>query len=332
MQIEKDKNLKEFTTFRIGGPAQFFCSVKNEDDVQEAVVFAQMNKLETFVLGGGSNILISDAGFQGLVIKMEIMGIEFKDERVIVAAGENWDELVGMCVEKGLYGIETLSLIPGTVGAAPVQNIGAYGSEVKDTVESVRVYDTVENVFKDFLNTDCQFEYRNSLFKREAGRYIIVSTTFILKKNGKPNISYKDLREFFKGKENPTLLEVRNAVIEIRTRKLPDVKLVGTAGSFFKNPIITHGQANELKKNYPELPVYPVDDTYVKVSLGWILDHVCGYKGKTVGNVGAYKNQALVLVNNGDATAEEVLALAEKMKHDVREKTGIEIEMEVQLI
>lgn len=332
MKIEKDKSLKEFTTFRIGGTAQFFCSVKNEDEVREAVMFAWNSKLAIFVLGGGSNVLISDAGFKGLVIKMEMKGIEIAGERVVVAAGENWDGFVRKCVESGLYGVENLSLIPGTVGAAPVQNIGAYGSEVKDTIESVRVYDRVENVFKDFTNKECQFEYRNSLFKREAGRYIIVSTTFILKKEAKVNIEYKDLKEFFAGKQTPTLVEVRNAVIEIRTRKLPDVKLVGTAGSFFKNPIVTHGQANELEKRYPDLPIYPVDDTYVKVSLGWILDHVCGYKGKTVGNVGAYKNQALVLVNNGDATAEEIKRFAQEIEKAVFEKTKIKIEPEVQFI
>ncbi len=334
MKIEKNKSLKEFTTFKIGGSAQFFCAVENEEELVEAVAFSKAENLPIFVLGGGSNILISDEGFHGLVIKMEMKGVEYEGARVTVQAGEDWDAFVEKTVEQGLYGLENLSLIPGTVGAAPVQNIGAYGSEVKDTIESVRVFDTAENVFKDFLNHHCEFEYRNSLFKREAGRYIIVSTTFVLKKDGKVNIGYKDLRDYFSTKNlsQPTLQEVRNAVVEIRTNKLPDVRKVGTAGSFFKNPIITHGQANELEKRFTGLPIFPVDDAYVKISLAWILDKVCGFKGVSKGNVGTYKNQALVLVNNGNATATEIISFAEEIKKVVRKKTGIEIEEEVQRV
>lgn len=330
MKIEKNKNLAEFTTFRIGGPAQFFCRVKSEDELAEAVAFAKTNNLPVFVLGGGSNILVSDEGIKGLVIKMEIMGVEFYgDGRVIVKAGENWDEFVARCVEKELYGIENLSFIPGTCGAAPVQNIGAYGSEVKDTVDSVRVFDIAAGAFRDFMNMDCQFEYRDSLFKREQGKYIIVSTTFILKKEGKANIKYRDLAEYFKNKENPTLAEVRNAVIEIRKRKLPDVREVGTAGSFFKNPIIPRGVADDLQAKYPELPIYPVNEEFVKVSLGWIIDHICNFKGVAKGDVGTYKNQALVLVNNGSATAANVKDFAQEIEKIVFEKTNIKIEPEV---
>ncbi len=339
MLIEKNKSLKEFTTFRIGGNAQFFCVVTNEDELVEAVSFAKANNLEVFVLGGGSNILISDNGFEGLVIKMEIKGMEFiEDEngttRVIVKAGENWDEFVGLCVEKGLYGVENLSLIPGTVGAVPVQNIGAYGSEVKDTIESVRIFDIQDESFHDFSNSDCKFEYRNSLFKREVDRYAIVSTTFSLKKDGQVNTGYKDLKEYFEKRNimEPTLSDVRNAVVDIRTNKLPDVRQIGTAGSFFKNPIITHGQANALEKIHPGLPIYPVDDTYVKISLAWIIDKVCGYKGVSKGNVGTYKNQALVIVNNGNATATEIIFFAQEIKNIVKEKTGIQIEEEVQFV
>ena len=345
MLIEKDKNLKEFTTFKIGGPAQFFCSVKNEADLVTAVAYAKEHKLEIFILGGGSNILIRDKGFAGLVIKMEIMGMKFAEgiesvegndgiTRATVLAGESWDGFVREVVARGLFGVETLSYIPGTVGAAPVQNIGAYGSEVKDTVESVRVFDIVENTFKDFSHTQCEFEYRSSIFKREVGRYIIVSVVFALKKNGKVSIAYKDLKEFFtqKGNTEPTLAEVRDAVIEIRTRKLPDVALVGTAGSFFKNPIITREHADTLKKGYADLPVYPVDESFVKVSLAWVIDHICNYKGISKGNVGTYKNQALVLVNNGDATAAEIISFAEEIKKVVKEKTNIDAEFEVQII
>ncbi len=332
MKIEKNKNLAEFTTFRIGGPAQFFCSVTTEAELEEAVAFAKTNKLNLFVLGGGSNILMSDDGFQGLVVKMEMKGVEFVGSRVTVKAGENWDELVATCVEKGFYGIENLSYIPGTVGAAPVQNIGAYGSEVKDTVELVRAYDTEEGIFKEFSNFDCHFEYRDSMFKKAGGRYIITSVVFILNSEGKINIEYRDLKEYFKENTQPTLQDVRNAVIEIRKRKLPDIKEYGTAGSFFKNPIISQGQAADLKKDYPELPIYPVDDAHVKVSLAWIIDKICNFKGVGKGDVGTYKNQALVLVNNGNATAKEIKEFAKEIENTVFEKTKIKIEPEVQYI
>jgi UDP-N-acetylmuramate dehydrogenase len=339
MTIEKNTSLKEFTTFRIGGNAQFFCSVKNEDELVEAMKFVKENKIPFFILGGGSNILISDKGFKGLVIKMEMKGIEFlPDEngnvRVTAAAGEDWDAFVGKCVKKGLYGIETLSLIPGTVGAAPVQNIGAYGSEIKDTVDHVRVFDVTAGKFISVSNVDCHFQYRDSIFKKNPGKYIITSVTLILKTVAQPVTDYKDVKDYFskKGIEKPTLAEVREAVIFIRTNKLPDVKLVGTAGSFFKNPFITHAKAHELKSLYPDMPLFPIDDKQIKVPLGWILDHVCDYKGISKGNVGTYKNQALVLVNNGNATAEEIKTFAQELIDVVKEKTGIDVEPEVQYV
>lgn len=336
MKIEKDISLKEFTTFKIGGRAQFFCYVKNEADLVEAVDFAKAQKIPLFILGGGSNILISDKGFDGLVIKIEMKGIEFIENgdlvKVVVKAGENWDELVGQTVDKGLYGLENLSLIPGTVGATPVQNIGAYGGEVKDTIDIVRVYNISENKFEDLTNVDCLFSYRDSIFKKHPGKYIVVSVSFILRKNGKVNIEYKDLKDYFKENKSPTLSEVRNAVIEIRKHKLPDVKVIGTAGSFFKNSVIDHSQARDLKAKYPDLPIFPFNETHMKVSTAWIIDNICGYKGITRGNVGTYKNQALVLVNNGGAQASEVISLAQEIKKVVKDKTGIGIEYEVLLI
>jgi UDP-N-acetylmuramate dehydrogenase len=328
MKIDKNKSLKEFTTFRIGGPAQFFCAVTTESELEEAVAFAKAGGLEIFILGGGSNILMSDEGYKGLVIKMEIKGISFSGERVVVKAGENWDEFVQKCVEQGLYGVENLSYIPGTVGAAPVQNIGAYGSEIKDTVDIVRAFDVKEGVFKDFSNTDCHFTYRDSLFKKEIGRYIITSVTLVLKKEAHINIEYRDLKDYF-GDKKPTLSEVRNAVIEIRKRKLPDVKDFGTAGSFFKNPIIKKEIADDLIAKHPGLPVYPYSHDSVKVSLGWILDKVCGFKGVGKGNVGTYKNQALVLINNGNASAKEIKEFAHEIEKEVFDKTKIKIEPEV---
>ncbi|MEK7095606.1 MAG: UDP-N-acetylenolpyruvoylglucosamine reductase, partial [Patescibacteria group bacterium] len=188
--------------------------------------------------------------------------------------------------------------------------------------------------FLNISNLDCHFSYRDSLFKRESGRFIIISITFILKKEGKVNVGYKDVRDHFSKKDiiAPTLSQVRNAVIDIRRNKLPDVKLVGTAGSFFKNPLISHAEAHELKATYPDMPLFPIDDKIVKVPLGWIIDQVCKYRGISKGDVGTYRNQALVLVNNGNATAREVKEFAQNITEIVKEKTGIEIETEVQYV
>ena len=335
MTIQENISLKGFTTFKIGGLARFFCVVTNEDELIEAVGFSKKNKVPFFILGGGSNILISDEGFFGLVIKMEMKGISYKENGdevgVTVSAGENWDDFVAETVEKGLYGLENLSLIPGTVGAAPVQNIGAYGSEIKDTLESVYVLDVKKDEYRTLKNSDCRFGYRDSLFKKEKGRYVVISITLILNKKGKLNYEYKDLRDYFNGRE-PTLKQVRNAVVEIRSRKLPDVKHVASAGSFFKNVVVSKTKAHELVEKFPKIILYPVNDKKVKVPLAWILDNVCGFRGVSTGNVGAYKNQALVIINHGNATAQEVTDLAQKMVDAVYERTGIEIEPEVEFV
>ncbi len=338
MTITENQSLKEFTTFKIGGLARFFCVVKNEDELIEAVGFSKKNRIPLFILGGGSNILISDKGFQGLVIKMEMRGISYKEDgdkvSVTVGAGENWDHFVAETIEKGLYGLENLSLIPGTVGATPIQNIGAYGSEIKDTLESVYVLDVKKDQYKILKNSECKFAYRHSMFKKEKSRYVVISVIFNLNKKGKLNYQYKDLKEYFlkRNIQNPTLKQVRNAVVEIRTEKLPDVARIGTAGSFFKNIVVSEAKAHELVEKFPKIILYPVNDKKVKVPLAWILDHVCGFRGVRTGNVGAYKNQALVIVNHGNATAQEVTDLAQKMVDAVYEKTGIEIEPEVEFV
>lgn len=346
MTIAENISLTAHTTFKTGGPARFFCVVKSTDDVLEAVAFAKEKKVPFFIFGGGSNVLVSDEGFAGLVIKVEIGGIEFKNTSATVGAGENWDGFVEKCVEKGLYGAENLSFIPGTVGAAPVQNIGAYGAEVKDIIESVEVVDVLSGEVKLFSNAGCEFAYRDSVFKKKenVGRYIITRVNFILKKEGegKVNIEYKDIQEYFNVKSGeqkkspnlPTLAEVRDAIIAIRKKKLPDWNVVGTAGSFFKNPVICLEHYEGLKKNYPNLPFYAVPGNVevVKVPLAWILDHVCGFRGVTRGPVGVYGNQALVIVNTGGGTTAEVKALAAEMAVTVKEKTGIDIEPEVQYV
>ena len=336
MIIENNIQLAQYTTFRIGGRALYFCVVKNEDELVEAVGFSKKNKIPIFILGGGSNILVSDNGFTGIVIKMEIMGKEYIEKakenadevKVIVGAGENWDSLVEETVEKKLYGLENLSYIPGTVGATPIQNIGAYGSEAKDTIESVYVLDIKKDEYKVIKNIDCDFSYRDSMFKKEKNRYVIISVTFILNKNGKLYLEYEGLKNI----KNPSLKKVRETVIDIRKRKLPDIKEYGTAGSFFKNLIVSRPKAKELLAKYPDMILHEVNDKKVKIPLAWILDHVCGFRGVRIGDVGIYKNQALVIVNYGNATAQDINNLAQKMSKAVYEKAGLNIEPEVHFV
>ncbi len=335
MTILEDIKLAQYTTFKIGGPARFFCSVSTEDELAEAVSFAKKNNHPIFILGEGSNVLISDKGFSGLVIKIEIKGIEEIDQDgkvlVSVGAGEMWDSLVEHVISKNLYGIENLSAIPGTVGAAPVQNIGAYGAEISSVVHKVRALHIPTGKYLEFANNDCRFRYRESLFKDEKGKYIITRVDLILEKNGQVNIKYRDLADYFKD-TTPTLHEVRKAVIEIRWNKLPDWKLWGTAGSFFKNPIINKDHFERLQKQYPGIQGFPELSGKVKVPLGWIMDKVCGMKGLCIGNVCTYEKQALVLVAKPGATSEEVVKLSQEIMSKVKEKTGIDIEGEVEWV
>ncbi len=338
MKITENQGLKELTTFKTGGNARYFCIVTNEDELIEAIGFSKKNKIPFFILGGGSNILVADKGFDGLVIKIEIKGIKYEENgnsvKAIVGAGENWDNLVADTIERGYYGLENLSLIPGTVGASPVQNIGAYGSEVKDTIESVYVLDVKKDEYKTFSNSECDFSYRDSIFKKEKGRYVVIYVTFNLNKDGKLNLTYKDVQEYFNKRQNsnPSLRQVRNAIVDIRTNKLPNLQEYGTAGSFFKNVIVSQAKARELVSKYPDIIVHQVNDKKVKIPLAWILDNICGFKGKRKGNVGVYKNQALVLVNYGNAISNEVIELAQEMVDCVYEKTGIEIFPEVEYV
>lgn len=343
MKILENVSLKELTTFKVGGRARYFCVAKNLAEVAVAVEFAKKNKLPIFVLGGGSNILVSDKSLSGLVVKMEILGIEFKDlgrRRVAVAvgAGENWDYLVSLAVEKNLWGLENLSLIPGTVGAAPVQNIGAYDAEVASAISFVEVFDQRTARIKILKKKDCQFGYRRSVFKTPAGRnFIITRVGFLLKKAERKNFfktNYPDVQEWLKREKIsvPTPTEIRRAILEIRTKKLPNLAEVGTAGSFFKNPIITSNQFKKFKILFPDLPGVAVGRNKVKIFLAWILDRVCGLKGFSEGKVGLHKNQPLVVVNYGRAKAEEIKSFAEKIVAIVKEKTGLVIEREVEYV
>ena len=343
MKIQENIPLAKYTTFKIGGPAHFFCAVSNAEELKEAVVFAKEKGVPFFILGGGSNILISDEGFAGLVIKMEIVGkmingnISENQFIVTAGAGENWDDFVRWTLENGFNGLENLSFIPGTVGAAPVQNIGAYGAEAGQFISSVKVFDTKEMKESELTGRDCHFGYRNSLFKKEKGRYVITYVNFSLKKDGKVSVEYKDLKDFFAGK-SATVSDVRNAVVSIRKNKLPDWTVWGTAGSFFKNPVISKEKFDELKKLYPELPGFPEVSAsgeptqQIKIPLGWVLDNICKAKGMMNGSVGTYQKQALVIVAKPGATAKEVITFTKDLMKQVKDKIDVTVEAEVEWV
>ena len=337
MEILENVSLSDFTTMRVGGPARFFCKVKNEKDLKEAVSFVKQKNIPFFVLGGGSNIVFSDEGFPGMIIKIELSGIVFREEKgkllVTAGAGVVWDKLVEETVVRGLFGLENLSFIPGTVGSAPVQNIGAYGVEAKDLIVSVNTLDIETLKIKKFTNRECCFGYRESFFKTKKGaKYIVIEVTFAVSKKGTGNFSYGDLQKKFGSRKisEITSQEIRDSIIETRKEKLPYENNIGSAGSFFKNPVISKEQYTKLLKEYPTMPMFKTDnENKVKVPAGWLIDNVCGMKGITEGNVGTYKHQALVIVNYGGATAEEIKKFAEKIISCVKEKTDIELEREV---
>ena len=343
MKILENVSLKELTTFKVGGRARYFCEAKNLTEVAKAVDFAKKNKLPVFILGGGSNILFSSEGFYGLVIKMDILGIEFKElgrnrVEVKVGAGESWDYLVSLVTEKGLSGLENLSLIPGTVGAAPVQNIGAYGVEVASVISFVEIFDRKTAETKILNKKTCRFNYRQSIFQTPAGKnFIIIRVGFLLNKSKKKKpfkTDYPDVQEWLKREKisAPTIADIRQGIVEIRTKKLPNLAEVGTVGSFFKNPIISNVQFKKFKVMFPDLPGVVMGKNKVKIFLAWVLDKMCGLKGFSIGKVGLHKNQPLVIVNYGGATAEEIKLFAEKIAAVVKEKTGLVIEREVEYV
>ena len=336
MTIQENVSLSQYTTFKIGGSAKFFCLINSENELIEAIDFARQKNVPVFVIGGGSNLLVSDTGFSGLVIKFDKKGFLMNDGTITAYAGEDWDNFVEETLRHGYCGLENLSAIPGTVGASPVQNIGAYGVEVSEFIESVFVYDLKNGNFQNLTKNECQFSYRDSIFKQQKGRFIILKVTFRLKKDDVVNTEYKDLSDYF-NKLNlervPTPSEVRKAVIEIRYSKLPDWQKWGTAGSFFKNPIIPIQQYVDLKQKYTDLPGFPeCDGSLIKVSLGWILDKICNAKGLSVGNAYVYEKQALVLVAKPGAKASDVIELSRRIQDMVKEKTGIVVEAEVEWV
>jgi UDP-N-acetylmuramate dehydrogenase len=336
MNIIENVKISELTTFRTGGNARFFCEVLNEEDIKKAFNFIEEKKLSFFIIGNGSNLLFSDKDFGGLLIKNSMKGIKIdsdnQDSKIIsVLAGENFDDLIDFVIKNNLSGIENLWNIPGTVGASVVQNIGAYGVEIKDYIISVEGIDM--NNFEKFLfkNEDCNFGYRESIFKKNKN-LLITKVYFKLNKKFIPNLKYSGLKEKFLNEKEITLEKVKLAIEEIRKDKLPDWKVLGTAGSFFKNPIVSIDKYEEINKKYPDLPTFPTDNDFVKISLGYVLDKICNIKGFRIGDVGFYEKQALVIVNYKNAKAEEIISLVKLAEEKVFEKIGIKIEREVELI
>lgn len=339
LKFQKNFPLADVTTFKIGGKARFFLKASSEREILEAMDFARIRDLKVFVLGGGSNVLIADEGFDGLVLQIDIKGISVKEKadgavNINVAAGEDWDDFVGFCVEKNYAGIECLSGIPGLVGGTPIQNVGAYGQEVSETIESVRVFDRQTQKIEKILSSECGFEYRKSIFNTTVkDRYIVLEVVYSLIKDGLPRLVYADLKSKFEGRI-PSLRETRDAVCEIRKNKGMLVRQGGpdaqSAGSFFKNPIVDRVKLNAVEvvmreNGIDSVPHYPINDNSVKIPAAWLIEQSGFAKGYKKGNAGLSTKHTLALTNRGNAFAKEILELKTEIQKKVEKKFGIEL-------
>ncbi|MDB5134525.1 MAG: murB [Mucilaginibacter sp.] len=337
LQILENFSLKNFNTFGIDASAKYFVEINNENELEELFMDPQWLQMDRLILGGGSNMLFVK-NFDGLVIRMNIRGIEHRinHEEVFIeaGAGEVWNDLVNFCVDRGYAGIENLSLIPGSVGASPIQNIGAYGVELKDVFRSCRAFEIATGQFKTFTKENCRFGYRDSIFKNELKeQYIIVSVKFMLSIIPNINLKYGAIEQELANRNitGPTIKDVSRVVSHIRVSKLPDPSTIGNAGSFFKNPVISDAEFRQVQSRFSEVVHYPAGDGLVKLAAGWLIEQ-CGWKGKVVGHTGTWMNQALVLVNHGGATGEEVYSLSSQIIDSVYTKFGVLLEREVNII
>lgn len=337
METQKNYPLKKHNTFGLSAFAREFVAVHSTEELAE--VLRNSADKELFILGGGSNMLLTK-DIDALVIHVDIKGKTIIDNSngtadVTAMAGENWHEFVLYCIDNGLGGLENLSLIPGNVGTTPIQNIGAYGTEIKDTLVSCEAMEIATQQLRTFTKEECDFAYRESIFKGELkGKYIITSVTFRLTtENHKVNTSYGDIAAELTKHDIvvPSIKDVSNAVTAIRRSKLPDPKELGNSGSFFKNPIITAEEFEKAYLQHPHMPHYTISDTEVKVPAGWLIEQA-GFKGSRFGDAGVHAKQALVLVNYGNATGRELVELSRKIQQTVKEKFGISIEAEVNII
>lgn len=339
MKLYENYPLKDITTFHARVFAKHYAEFASVDELKEILSLPQVKGKPFMILGGGSNVLFT-GNYNGIIIRNIIKGIELEKEDngdvyVKAGGGEKWHDFVMYCVSHNYGGVENLSLIPGTVGAGPIQNIGAYGAELKDTLYEVQAMNIHTLETRKFSNADCKFGYRESIFKgKEKGNYVILAVTLKLNKNPKNvNASYgtvsKELETM--GITNPTIADVSKAVIKIRSSKLPDPAKLGNAGSFFKNPVIDNTQFEKLKEQFPHIVHFPAHDGHTKLAAGWLIEQ-CGWKGKRIGDTGVHKDQALVLVNYGDATGKEIYDLSTKVIESVKEKFGVVLEREVNMV
>lgn len=335
MQLLRDKSLADLTTMRLGGTAAHVATVENESELLEALAYAETHNLPYFVLGGGSNVIARDEGFDGLLILARLKGFEILDSDgdstlIRIAAGENWDETVARTVEMGLSGIEAMSAIPGTTGATPVQNVGAYGQEIADTLIELRAYDTDSKEFVTLLNAACGFSYRDSIFKDPATRrHIIVSITLRLHRAPMRPPFYGSLQHYLdiNGITDYSPHIIRNAVTAIRQTKLPDPRLIANTGSFFKNPIVSKNVAKRLQLQYSDMPSFPMDDSRAKLAAGWLIEQA-GMRGHAAHGFTTFSTNALVVVNENSSSYHDLLAFTREIIGAVRDKFGIVLEQE----
>ena len=337
MKDFRNYSLKEHNTFGIDAKCKRYLEFETDSEAMDVAEILRKSRLPYIIIGGGSNLLLTK-DFDGIVVRSGIMGHYFEEdffcERMTCGSGEVWDDMVATSIEAGYYGMENLSLIPGDVGASAVQNIGAYGVEAKDLILCVWMIEIPTGEPWMIGNEECEYGYRQSRFKQDwKNRFLITRVTYGLSKTFRPHPDYGNIRSELerKGIQEPTAQQLRDIIIEIRNAKLPDPKVEGNAGSFFMNPIVTKHKYEKLAKLYPDMPHYKVDSRHEKIPAGWMIEQ-CGWKGKTLGRAGVHDKQALVLVNRGGATGDEIVTLCEAIRKDVREKFDIVINPEVNII
>ncbi len=333
MLIEEHVSIAQHSTFKVGGSVAYRITLESLGDLDDALAFIDAAKLPHVVLGGGSNILARDTHYDVVVVRVGMNSIEQSSSSHIVAdAGATWDDVVAYAVERNLWGIENLSAIPGTIGGAIVQNIGAYGAALSEVVVRVRAFDTLSKKEVEFDNAACAFGYRSSIFKLSLDRYIILSAELRMNQDTTPHLDYKDLAHYFQNQQAPSLSAVRAAVQEIRSKKFPPLAEYGTAGSFFLNIVVDEVEAERLRVTYPAMPLFVLPEGGIKVPVGWFFEHVLRLKGYQEGLVEAWRDQALVIVAHRGATANNILEFVKKISERAQNEIGITLESEVRVL
>ena len=329
----KNYNLKTHNTFGIDAKCSRFLEYESVAEAQKVAKILRESSIPYIIIGGGSNLLLTK-DYEGIVVHSACKGVERKGNSLICGSGEVWDDIVAKSIAMQLYGAENLSLIPGDVGASAVQNIGAYGSEVKDLIRKITAVEISTGAVREFNHTECEYGYRQSRFKHEwKNRFLIISVEYELSEAFQPRLDYGNIRAELERRNitEPTAQQLRDTIIDIRNAKLPDPKVMGNAGSFFMNPIVSREKYEQLAAQYEGMPHYEIDADHVKIPAGWMIDQ-CGWKGKSLGRAGVHDKQALVLVNRGGATGAEIVALCEAIQKDVKVKFDIDIHPEVNII